>query len=687
MQVEFINHNSCYFQDVINLGKKHSSTLGFMPEGGFIDHAQKKHIIIAHNGNELMGYLMFRTVNRSFKISIVHLCVDEAYRGQNITTNLLNALREEYEKIYSGISLSCRDDYKEASKVWERYGFVCKKRVRSRSIDEHYLKKWWYDFNVPDLFTSIPNFSTKIKALLDANIIIKLRDNKQDFDPSQDPRPLLADWLIDEVDYYYAPELFNEMTRDRDNERVLKTKLFLDNFTEAKFNVERSKSISIQLKTILNGDSENDISDRRQLASCIVSDSSYFITLDKEFLENREEIEETFDVQIFTPQEFILEIDQLINKEEYLPSKLLGVSFHSVSKVPNVELNNYIDEFLIKTKSEKKITFKAKVYDLASKINTSKIKVIKSKDTEIAFYGYEYNKQSIIVHFIRLLDVEYQQTIFMQLISDFIGKAINKELSEIKICEEYLSDNQNNILSKLGFHLEEKIWKKDVINKMIESSDLQQINKHFDIDYLNKGNTDETIYKEILINIERQYFPLKIKDLDIPCYIIPIKPYWASELFDYYISGETLFGAKPNKIWNIENVYYRSVKPIKEDSPARILWYVSYDSKSPRSKAIVASSYLDEVMTDKPKILFQKNKHYGIYEWKNIYELCKHNIDNDIRALRFSGTEVFKNHVPLDLIDKILISNGRKANTFASPVKINNIIYNQIYKIGSGKNK
>ena len=39
MKIEFIDQNSSFLPDVMLLGKKNSATLGFMPEGGFIDHA------------------------------------------------------------------------------------------------------------------------------------------------------------------------------------------------------------------------------------------------------------------------------------------------------------------------------------------------------------------------------------------------------------------------------------------------------------------------------------------------------------------------------------------------------------------------------------------------------------------------------------------------------------------------
>jgi hypothetical protein len=223
---------------------------------------------------------------------------------------------------------------------------------------------------------------------------------------------------------------------------------------------------------------------------------------------------------------------------------------------------------------------------------------------------------------------------------------------------------------------------------VLNSSQLSELNGIINNTILKKlkeNNADEI--KNILLSFEYKFFPLKFSDLDIPCYIIPIKPYWAGQLFDMNISGNDLFGANPNKLWNIENVYYRHTKPITEIAPARILWYASTDKKTSRNQSIIATSYLDEVMTGKPKLLFQRNKHYGIYEWANIYELCEKDIEKEIRALRFSKTEVFNKPVLLSKINDILVLNERKKNTFASPVKVDKNIFAQIYLLGNEKNK
>lgn len=75
MTLEFIDNTNKFFDDVKALERKNSSTLGFMPKGGFEDHARNKCIIIARQEDELVGYLMYRVVSRYSRISIVHLCV------------------------------------------------------------------------------------------------------------------------------------------------------------------------------------------------------------------------------------------------------------------------------------------------------------------------------------------------------------------------------------------------------------------------------------------------------------------------------------------------------------------------------------------------------------------------------------------------------------------------------------
>lgn len=674
MIIECINNESRFFQDVKTLGKRNSATLGFMPEGGFEDHAQNKWIIVAYIEDTLCGYLMYREVPRHSRISIVHLCVEENYRGQGITQKLLDYLRllYEYNYGYNGISLSCRNDYIGATNVWQKYGFVSKTQIRSRSVEENYLNKWWYDFNRQDLFSLAVTQSKKIRALLDANIIIKLRDIENDYAPMEDPRCLLSDWLIDETEFLYAPEIFNEINRDKDRKRAQRTRAFMNHFVEARHNIEDRKRITQELEEFITGHTENDNSDRIQLATCIAAGIRYFITFDQGILRIKDAIESKYDVEILTPQELVLFIDKLIDIESYSPKQILGAVFHSLSKVLNNELELCIDKFWNKKDRENKKHFRNSILKVVNS-STYIINTVKYNDENIALFAYGNENDTLSIPIVRISDTNKGETLFMGLIDEFISHAIIAKCHQIIISESNVGDKYNSILLKFGFVRQDKSYVKYIVDKCIDSFELENVAIQNNIPISN-----DIIEQNQLLDIERKLFPLKIVDIDVPCYIIPIKAVWATHLFDKITASESLFGADIKRLWNVENVYYRSTKPITEKCPARILWYVSADKNTARSKAIVACSYLDEVITGLPKELFKRYQHYGIYEWTHIYNLCNKNINNFVRVLKFSQTQLFEKTVDYLTVTNII---GTK-NTFASPVLISKDMYSTIYKLG-----
>ena len=452
MTIEFIDDKNKFFSDVKILGKKNSSTLGFMPEGGFEDHAKKRCIIIAIDNETLCGYIMYREVPRYLRISIVHLCVDNKYRGKGLTKRLLDALRLKYENSYNyhGILLSCRDDYKVASNVWKKYGFVPRDEVRSRSIENHSLKKWWYDFNRQDLFSLADVTTSKIRALLDANIIIKLRDSANIYEPSEDPRCIMADWLIEETELYYAPEMYNEIDRDTNRQRAIRTKQFLSNFVEAKHDVEQAKQIADELSVIIQGKTDNDISDRKQLATCIAAEIKYFITFDKGIIAAKDKIESLYDVDIITPQEFIMTIDKLVHKETYSPRNLQGAVLHTISKLSNEEIEVCIDEFWHRKEHEDKKEFRNLVFRIINSSNYT-IDTIKNQEDCIAFFAHAMNDDNISIPIIRVKEYAKEHTVFMGVIENMISLAIKENKMKILVSESQLSEEQKVILAKFGF--------------------------------------------------------------------------------------------------------------------------------------------------------------------------------------------------------------------------------------------
>lgn len=682
MKVEFINGNNPLFPQVKQLGRKYAATLGFMPEGGFDDYAANRCIITISENDVLFGYLMYREVRRFSRISIVHLVVDVPYRNRKLHTKMLDALRDKYKDSgILGIVLNCRKDYIEASEMWANYGFIAKSTKRSRSLEEHFLTTWWYEFHQHDLFSFSYEENNKVRAMMDMNVIVKLRDAENKImqpNPKEDPRCLLADWLVEETELFYAPEVFNEINRDENLARSKDTKNFIINaFNLANVDVEQMKAIAEDLQKILPSNTSNTRSDRKEIASCIVAGIPYFLTYDEVVIKKKGEIEKRYNVEIFRPQEFLLRIDQLLHSTDYAPILLKGVAFHSIMKQDADGLEDAIGVFLDHGRREKKSDFENAVMGCVNA--GGKIYSVKSQEQKLAIYGVSADVEKMTIHFLRIKDGPLKVSLLCQIVSNALQECIINKQNRISIEEKYFDDNQKDCLLQIGFLGQKNNgYVKYIRNDIVYSSDLLHI-------LMDAGLTRQPspTTAEQKVKMELMFFPLKIRDLDIPTYIIPIKAYWAGQLFDNVISGEMLFGAMPTKLWSIENVYYRHTKPINEQSPARILWYVSgKGATNTHKKMIVGSSYLIEVHTGKGQELYRRYKHYGIYEWSHIYDLCGGEQDNDIRALKFSNTELFTKPVDFKTAQEILMQHGYKRNTFAGPLMVTNEVFFDFYEKG-----
>lgn len=689
MEIKVIDSNNPILNTIVALGKKNAKTLGMFPEGAFIDHAKKRCIIAAVENEELLGYILFRITQSKGIVTIAHLCVDSECRNKGIAKKLLDAVKIKYQHLFRGIALSCRKDYIEASAFYEKNGFKAAKEVRSRSRDEKYLVKWFYDFGNQDLFSSIHVSDSKFNVLLDANILIKLRDIKED--EINEIQALNADWLDDEVEYFYAQEMLNEINRDSDKERAKITRQFINKYKGAIFNPEERNDIYGELEKFLCGKSSNDISDKNQLSECIASGIDCFITTDRKILSVSDKVHDLYSVKVLTPSEFILHIDQLKNKDNYNSVRLAGANYDTKT-IESTDINHLTGLFISKELNEKKHELSDKINLVIGNIKNSYIRIVKDNKTNyIGFVAGTFTNNVFSITVLRTKKNKIDNILFQQLLADIMNYASENGLTKISIDDKYLADSQTEIIESFEFTKTELGFSKILINGIVELSQLitheSVISNDIDISSIigKIDSLDEDEDKKLLkFRLERKYWPLKLKDLDISTYIIPIKSYWASQLFDFHQADQSLFGAKAELVWHRENIYYRNVMPVSEKYPARILWYVSSEKKvtTGRDKGIVACSYLDEVTIAPAKNLFQRFKNFGIYEWKHVYDLAEQNSDKEIKAIKFSDTEVFKNTIALNKITKILEENGRVKNTFTSPLEVSKEIFNKIYEIG-----
>jgi hypothetical protein len=187
---------------------------------------------------------------------------------------------------------------------------------------------------------------------------------------------------------------------------------------------------------------------------------------------------------------------------------------------------------------------------------------------------------------------------------------------------------------------------------------------------------------DVITGIEQAIFPGKITDSLVPNFIIPIKPWWAKDLFDGELAEQVLWGANNILALRRELVYYRSrMASGGLEAPGRILWYVSQDKGFKKANvtlsAIRACSYIDEIIIDTPKSLYKKFKRLGIYEFDDLVAVSKGQ-DKELMAIRFSNTELFKKPIGLKEAENLIGKNVH----IQAPIKIDARSFELIYNAG-----
>jgi len=667
------------------------STLGLMPKDAFIDHIDKKWILVAYQETHLLGYLQFRYTAKNQTLSIVHLCVDKAHRGQKLAEKLLDHLTQEFHTKTRGIKLSCRNNYLDANKFWAKYGFQPKGQLPSRGTNPNvHLVIWWYNFGRQDLFSIQQN--DKIKAVLDFNIIAKMMYMIPTDSAREEIAQLQSDWLVTEVEYHHTSETVNEIHRDNDQARRAQSLAYIKNYPELNVDKYSVKTVEQELLELLPGQTDNDRSDRRQLSETIISGFPYFVTLDEGILKQASRITLKYQLKIVRPSTLLTEIDMSVNAADYNPSKLSGNSFF-VSKLTADEQPKLDDLFLDNARGEKKNAFNELLQELIAR-RTACIKVVKENSAIVAVFGFDLYEDTFGVPLIRTKQYALRQTLFIQNVTDLIKEAIAAKKQFIRISDPYLTDLEKETLLNQGFFYTQQGFIRGTCDGLYRTVDLKAslatiTGRVPAINSLVDAATDSGETQHLhAFQLEKLLWPMKVVDAEIACFVVPIKPNFAKQLFDTKTAKAELFGVTPQLIWSNENVYYRHVAPNVEDVPARILWYASADPDSPRQKAIVASSYLNEISIGPAKELYRKHQKFGVYEWtRYLAKLVKGDAWKKIKVLRFSDSESFSHPISLKKIKAILAKNGESDNNFQSPLRIKNITFIEIYALGTGRKR
>lgn len=678
------NITSKEFHDAVELGDDNSKTLGFLPKLAFQKYAEKGQLIgvFKKNTHKILGYLLYRVSYN--KVTIVHLCIDNSERNNGTATKLIDYLKKNTTQ-YDGIRLSCRNDYGIDS-VWEKFNFVPVKEKIGRSKKGLPLTVWWFPHFHNNLLTQISEYeiNNKIVAVIDMNIFLDIKEERE-----VESLALKSDWLVSEAILYFTREMHIEINRAQSNDLKDSSRKLLKYFKELPFKDETHFSqilLELKIKFPLKDDNDkNGKSDLHHIAYSISGGAEFFITRDEELLKNHLFFLK-YDLIVCRPSDFITHLDENIQISKYKPQLLIGTNI-STKSITTKDINFFTEKFL--KPNEKKIFFQKTIRNSLSHPNQFELITISKKDELLGFVVFDRSlDDELNIPIFRFLSNNLKFTLVKHILFKAILTSTNEKRKLISIKEKHIDDDLQNVLKESRFTKIKDVWqkinikgiinKKDLNSEIEKNENLRSVISNINTNINKSNNTSELVTG---YNYERFLSPVKIEDLDIPTYIIPIKPKWAEQLFnDKSKEKFNLFEPEYELLLNRENVYYRSAKPKIINAPARVLWYLSENKSTKAKGSIIAASYIDEIFVDSPKNLFKQFEKLGIYKWKDISRTS--GSKKEIMAFVFSDTELFTNYISLTSIKNIYNTIEKKKFMVVTPIQIKLETYLELYKRG-----
>lgn len=699
IRIEAIDHNSRHLETVITIGRANAKTVGFMPKGGFLEYAAKRHILVALSAMEqCVGYLMYRVVSQ--KAVIVHLCVNKQWRGQHIAKKLISDLINRTKDLYR-IELSCRRDYN-LDNMWSSFGFVARHNRPGRSKDGKLLTIWQLEHGHPNLLTMLTEqeIGSKLCAVIDTNIFYDLIDdniNRQ----VEESKSLLADWLQTEVELCLTDEIDNEINLYDDISRQQKLREFATTFQNLTCKQEDFEIVCQALKKYFPEQMTARVaSDFRYLARAIAANAQFFITRALEILDKEESIYEEFKTSILHPSDFIIRLDELRRETEYQPVRLAGTLIEK--RLVQARQHNLLTEaFLSNTTGKIKGDFQQRLRNfLTDPKRFECFGVWDEKEEPLALIIYDRQEaHELKIPMLRVkINSPISPTILRHLILLSIKTSAQENRQFTRITEHHLEGVDIRAITQDNFVEIEGGWLRANFAIIKNTSELaiyltnlvnglgQEYNFCRQIaEILSRSDTVQDTH--LIANIERTLYPAKITEAGIPNFIVPIRPEWAENLFDEELAKQNIFGARKELALRREVVYYRSVKNSGGlKAPGRILWYVSQGSKARhycQVQAIRACSRLEEVVVDTPKSLFRQFRRLGVYAFEDVLKTANNNQQSKVMAIKFSDTEIFNKPIFFEKIKEVLEKNI----TLQSPYKITEEQFYKLYNEGIFKKR
>ena len=647
MSITFKKLSQKHLSAVDDLMKRNSGTVGFLPLEALMYYLENEWVLGALTAEgHLAGYLLYAENRDHFRIT--HLCVAKNFRGQGLARELLDALKVSAttQKV---MTLRCRNDFP-AHSMWSVLGFVPINEKRGRSKEGHPLTLWRFILAPDDqleLFRANVSESV-LDVVIDSQVFFDF--DEPESDTNRPSKVLISDFFADSVNLWRTDELFSEISRNRSAEERNDARRRVKEFWEVRHDPISVEILADLLRQVLPIGTESQRSDINHLAKAASSDISVFVTRDQRILNKADEIGDLVDLQVLSPTELIIRLNELSEAQTYEPNRVAGSNLQW-RRLSSQEFSAFpFDRFL--EPGEKLGRFKERINSYLINSSSHEFEILWSGDDPVALRCLTKNTHGMLTIILGRVAISGDRTILGRfLVSDTICRAIQQGIEIVDFDAIALPASLIQGLSGMGFTKTGEQFLRFCFTRHMDRDQVLSLIKDLCPDAISNYRDMDTL------ELERSCSPL-ISNSRQNYFLIPIRPEYALNLFDRQQSSYDLFGGEPKLLMRWGNVYYRRVThQLTLTDPSRILWYVSRNQRQ-----IVGSSHLDEVVIDNPKELLRRFSRYGTLEWQDLYDMCEGEISRDLMALKFSHTFSFNDPIPLSQIKRIFEEDGLGLN-------------------------
>ena len=675
---------------VLEIYRSQKSTLGFLPIGAFEERFAKKHIYVAIIEGNVAGYVLF-SINQGDEVRIAHLATNVEHQRCGVASALITSLKKDYAHC-SRIRLNCRADFTAAA-IWPRLGFVAARRLPGRKAGGSELIAFQCRLNDSPLFDQFEDTANLPVVVCDANICWDIEYS--DRDNHESSSGLLVDWLADEIELRVTEEILNDFDRQESSVRDRMCSVIRSQWEMIVADAVAFESYRVIVRGILgepNGD--DDLSDEKHLATAAAAGATAFATRDHQLLEAAPEIFSQTGLRIQRPSEIITEFDSLqsVTSSHFGELRKTGIQRKRVKSVRDVDVEQYVKS----RRGEKIGEFRRYLDHALSNPKRFRVEILQNMDDKpLALVIVERDGDvGYRIHQLRLahcLDGTRLGSTLVEYISHqplgsaWTGAEEDHQHRILSIADPYLSHEIASSCLERGFTLRGSeltrpampgLWSRDgLLNQLdqYEGSGVMHTDSVADLRALATADDEVSIR-----SLEQQIHPGKAAFGNLQTWIIPIKPEWAQELFDFRIWQYELFQAETTLVVNPDSVYYKRPGNSPTTDIGRILWYVS-GKKDKGGNLIRACSAMTKRVTGPVKNLFRQYERMGVFEWKQIKEHFG-DANAEAAAIEFTDTELLPNPISFDRANEILALVGMKPNQFQSALRIPPEAFNLIYQ-------